>query len=498
MSNNIFDDFDEQSQEALQGLKFLSFEDMQRGILGTDPFEGIRTNKSFDEISNEIALTTPFKKNSVIYKPIYVTENIDFPKLVQLILNNKDVLFNWENYIGHKTKTIKHRVSFGEEAKFDRMAGLDTTYTTTKTVETEHPLKDNTFEGERILDLKGKINKELNFVNVKKDNDKDLTSGLEFDFDYKYRTAIYKLHFYYVNKARVTEAKVENKNNIAFTISTKNYQDFEALFKLCKLKYTNSRFEDYIAKAFKDAINTISKLENKQSNGTITKFNDNKFNTLDWLYSNIPAFAVKQLGFKQTIANIFDLSGWDKSFYFGNDTTRSITTILSRLNPEAVYNYFIKNPQYMLDILHGFDDEVLVESFCNYLTAVTLMFKGDNVDDARKFNLGENTHIESQILFDDTYGRVELVNEMQLPAIPSVNYISSKAISLFTPDLEINNPNKQSNLFHPLDLIYLSYYDANLDEEIKIPTIALYAKYLGDKGEWADVLTATFAVIDLV
>ena len=45
MSNTIFEDFDEQSQEAFQGLKFLSFEDVQRGIVGRDPFEVIRTNK---------------------------------------------------------------------------------------------------------------------------------------------------------------------------------------------------------------------------------------------------------------------------------------------------------------------------------------------------------------------------------------------------------------------------------------------------------------------
>ncbi|WP_397364020.1 hypothetical protein [Olleya sp. R77988] len=45
MSTNIFEDFDEQSQKALQGLKFLSFEDVKRGLVGRDPFEGIRTNK---------------------------------------------------------------------------------------------------------------------------------------------------------------------------------------------------------------------------------------------------------------------------------------------------------------------------------------------------------------------------------------------------------------------------------------------------------------------
>ena len=48
MNTNIFkdfDDYDEQSQIELQGIKFISFEDMERGIIGRDPFAGIRTDK---------------------------------------------------------------------------------------------------------------------------------------------------------------------------------------------------------------------------------------------------------------------------------------------------------------------------------------------------------------------------------------------------------------------------------------------------------------------
>ncbi len=70
MSEYIFDDlddFDEQSQEELLGYNFLSLEDIERGIVGDDPFEGNRTNKIVREISNEIAIESPFGKRSLFY-----------------------------------------------------------------------------------------------------------------------------------------------------------------------------------------------------------------------------------------------------------------------------------------------------------------------------------------------------------------------------------------------------------------------------------------------
>lgn len=71
---NILDDlsdFDEESKRILRGRRIIQFAEPEKGIYGNgkDPFEGIRTNKTFDEISNEYALSTPFGKNSAFYKP---------------------------------------------------------------------------------------------------------------------------------------------------------------------------------------------------------------------------------------------------------------------------------------------------------------------------------------------------------------------------------------------------------------------------------------------
>ncbi len=140
-------------------------------------------------------------------------------------------------------------------------------------------------------------------------------------------------------------------------------------------------------------------------------------------------------------------------------------------------------------------DDSSVEQFCTYLTAISLFIKGDSFseDKARVFELSDNKHIETNILTGDDYGKVELVNEQDR----SLNLATFNFLETFLDD-EINNPNKASNQFHPLDIVYLSNYDEKLQAVVKTPTIALYAKYLGDKGEWGDVLTATFAVIDVI
>jgi len=75
--------FNDEWSDDLSEFNIISIEDLSKGILGKgkDPFEGIRTNKTFDEISNEYALSTPFGKKSTFYKPTtedYETLSEDF------------------------------------------------------------------------------------------------------------------------------------------------------------------------------------------------------------------------------------------------------------------------------------------------------------------------------------------------------------------------------------------------------------------------------------
>ena len=122
-------------------------------------------------------------------------KTLNFVKLSELISNQKDVVFNWEDYIGTTTKTVKKTISHGLDAKFDRAAGNATSYTETVIVKRENPLKENTVSDERILHLNARLNKEIGLVNILQENSSDVVGGIEFDFNYKQRKVAYKLHY---------------------------------------------------------------------------------------------------------------------------------------------------------------------------------------------------------------------------------------------------------------------------------------------------------------
>ena len=67
MNTNVLDfsDYDGQSVSELKGMKFLDLESIQQRSTSNNSFNNIKTIKSFDEISNEYALNSPFGENSI-------------------------------------------------------------------------------------------------------------------------------------------------------------------------------------------------------------------------------------------------------------------------------------------------------------------------------------------------------------------------------------------------------------------------------------------------
>lgn len=63
--------FNDKWSNDLSEFNTISFEEMNQGFKGgQNPLDTIRTQKSFQEISNEIALNTPFGKNSKLYREL--------------------------------------------------------------------------------------------------------------------------------------------------------------------------------------------------------------------------------------------------------------------------------------------------------------------------------------------------------------------------------------------------------------------------------------------
>lgn len=470
-----FDEFDAESQALLNDLqqdnKFISFENLNIEFYKKESFN-TQSFKSFNNLSNEKSLNSPFGKNSLFYNSDFTVDNIDFVKISEYLKQGSDFEYNYEQFIGRDTFIVALINHLVVPIKYD----------------TEIPLVQKTLAGERALQLKGKLYKENGIVNIKSDFDGDKTGGLEFEFDYKRKKIIYKAHYYFIGKQRVYEKN--NKNNIAFTISSSNFDDFHTFLSI-SFRKESDEFLEKIRVAFLNAINDVNYSISQKKSVRINGIDAKK---LDWLYQNIPSFVAQELNFDQTIANIFKLHFADITSPI-TDYTIAITSILQKVNSESVYNYFYKNPKKLILLLNGFDDDSLVKLFCNYITAITFLYTKQNIEKAREFSVSDSTHIETNILYGDKEGKVELTNELQLPTI---GFTGLNFINLFTEDIEVNNPTKQNNQFHPLDLIYISQYDENNEEIEKYPSIALYGKYLGDKSEWSDVTDATLAIIDVI
>ncbi|WP_306568745.1 hypothetical protein [Flavobacterium lindanitolerans] len=67
MATNIIEDFDEESQNQLVGLKMLDFEQVMENRQNSS-FQSVIKNKSFEERSNEYSKKNPFGEGSVFYK----------------------------------------------------------------------------------------------------------------------------------------------------------------------------------------------------------------------------------------------------------------------------------------------------------------------------------------------------------------------------------------------------------------------------------------------
>ncbi|MDQ7960265.1 hypothetical protein [Flavobacterium lindanitolerans] len=96
MATNIFEDFDEESQNQLAGLKMLDFEQVMENRQNSS-FQSVIKNKSFEERSNEYSKKNPFGEGSVFYDNDgkLVSMDINIGKLMKIIksyTDKKDIL----------------------------------------------------------------------------------------------------------------------------------------------------------------------------------------------------------------------------------------------------------------------------------------------------------------------------------------------------------------------------------------------------------------------
>lgn len=277
-------DFDEESKRILRGKRFIQFAALEKGIYGSgkDPFAGIRTNKTFDEISSEYALSTPFGKNSAFYKPAaedydalsqdFYTGGINYELLAKDLkeklglINN--FLFEPEKYL-LEDKTIYSGSSSFSTPVFS-------------SVKNNKPFlyKKKDTEGQAIFDV-AKLNTRKNLLS------NSYNFGIYFD-NYK---VTYNLNFIYKDGE-------DKKFSDTETNATENPYDFKLNDEYIAIKlYTGN------AKTFIEFLRIIKgNSQAEQMKKDIIRYYKNFFVTaennpdiIDALYENIPDFVLETL-----------------------------------------------------------------------------------------------------------------------------------------------------------------------------------------------------------
>lgn len=284
---NILDDindFDEESKRILRGSRIIQFAELEKGIYGSgkDPFEGIRTNKTFDEISNEYALSTPFGKNSAFYKPTtedydalshdFYTGGINYELLAKDLKEKlgliKSFLFEPEKYL-LEDKTI-----------YSGSSSLNTPVFSSIKNNKPFVYKKNDTEIQAIFDL-SKLNTRKNLLS------NSYNFGIYFD-NYK---VTYNLNFIYKDgenkkfsdaQTDATESPYDFKLNdeyIAIKLYTGNAETFIEFLRIIKGNSQAEQMKNDIIRDYKHFFATA------KSNPDI----------IDALYENIPDFVLEVL-----------------------------------------------------------------------------------------------------------------------------------------------------------------------------------------------------------
>ncbi|MDR6516669.1 hypothetical protein [Chryseobacterium camelliae] len=368
--------FDDEWSDGLSEFKVVSIDDLNNGILGKgiDPFEGIRTNKTFDEISNEYALSTPFGKKSTFYKPTpedYDALSKDFYigginyELLAKDLKEKlglinNFLFEPEKYLLEDKTIYAGSSSFGTPV-FSR-------------IKNNKPFvyKKNDTEIQAIFDL-SKLNTRKNVLS------NFYNFGIYFD-NYK---VIYNLNFIYKDgedkKFQDTETKQTsnpadfklNDEYIAIKLFTSNVDTFVEFLRIVKGNSNAESMKKSIIRYYRDFFATA------KGNPDI----------IDGLYENIPDFVLETLTDEMLWKDFVSLSekAIDTS---GTNENRSVINLLKGVkNANWWFNQINHNPNSVRKVFEKVSNRYIEELIVVFSRIGLKNWTNKELEQAWKFDL---------------------------------------------------------------------------------------------------------------
>lgn len=376
---NIFDDindFDEESKRILQGNRFMQFAELEKGIYGggKDPFEGIRTNKTFDEISNEYALSTPFGKNSTFYKP--TVEDYD-PLSEDFYMGG----INYELLAEH----LKGKLGLIEPFLFNPeiyFLGDKTIYSGSSTFNT--PVYSTIKNNKPFVYKKAEKEVQATFDLAKLNTRKNLLSnsytfGIYFD-NYK---VIYNLNFIYKDgedkKFQDTETKQTydptdfklNDEYVAIKLFTSNVDTFVEFLRIVKGDSNAESMKKSITRYYLDFFATA------KGNPDI----------IDGLYENIPDFVLEALTDEMLWKDFVSLSEKPINTSGTNENLSVINLLKGVKNPNWWYNQINKNPDPVRKTFEKFSNKYIEELITSFSRIGLKNWTNKELEQAWKFDL---------------------------------------------------------------------------------------------------------------
>lgn len=368
--------FDDEWSDDLSEFKVISLEDLGKGISGTaeDPFQAIRTNKTFDEISNEYALSTPFRKNSAFYKPTtkdydalskdFYTGGINYELLAKDLKEKlgliDNFLFDPEKYLLEDKTVYSGSSSFGIPVF--------------SSIKNNKPFlyKKNDIEIQATFDL-SKLNIRKNLLS------NSYNFGIYFD-NYK---VTYNLNFIYKDGE-------DKKFSDTQTGATKSPYDFKLNDEYIAIKLYTGNAETFIE--FLRIIKGNSQAE-QMKNDIILQYKHffatakSDPDIIDALYENIPDFVLDILTDEILWKDFVSLSETAIDTSGTNENISIINLLKGVKSPNWWYNQINKNPDPVRKIFEKFSHKYIEELITMFSKIGYKNWTNKQLEQAWKFDL---------------------------------------------------------------------------------------------------------------
>ncbi|SHK32364.1 hypothetical protein [Chryseobacterium polytrichastri] len=368
--------FDDEWRDDLSEFNIISIEDLSKEILGKgkDSFEGIRTNKTFDEISNKYALRTPFGKKSAFYKPTtedydalsedFYTGGINYELLAEHLKGKLGLieafLFNPEIYF------------LGDKTIYSGSSTFNTPVYSTIKNNNPFVYKKAEKEVQATFDL-AKLNTRKNLLS------NSYTFGIYFD-NYK---VIYNLNFIYKDGEDKKFQDTETKQ-------TSDPTDFKLNDEYVAIKLFTSNVDTFVE--FLRIVKGYSNAESMKK--SITRYYLDFFATakgnpdiIDGLYENIPDFVLETLTDETLWKDFVSLSEKSINTSGTNENISIINLLKGVKNPNWWYNQINKNPDPIRKIFEKFSNKYIEELITSFSRIGLKNWTNKELEQAWKFDL---------------------------------------------------------------------------------------------------------------